>query len=40
MFCGHCRRGLTLALQIICIMYAWFKRIEPGTDIGGSGRKV
>lgn len=23
-----------LALQLVCIMYAGFKRIEPGMDIG------
>jgi hypothetical protein len=39
MFCGRCRREPTLALQLVCITCARFKRIEPGMDIGGSGRE-
>ena len=27
------------APQLVCIMYAGFKRIEPGMDIGGAGLK-
>jgi len=34
MSCGRCRGGRFSTLQLICIMYAGFKRIEPGIDIG------
>jgi len=36
MSCERCRRGVFSALELVCIMYAGFKRIEPGMD-GGVG---